>query len=154
MNRAELDILIARYFDGDTTVVEERTLLRELLNAGSLWPEAREALAVMGYGHMADRGKDSSGRNAADGRRPVVRNLWAAASVAAVALLLSWMSLRFDTGRHTECFAFVDGHKVNDNEMVMRIMSAQLGEMSQASGELADAVTEDWKELGEALKVD
>ena len=51
MEKPELHNLIERYFDGETTLEEERLLLHTLLGMRELDEECASALAVMGYAH-------------------------------------------------------------------------------------------------------
>ena len=53
MEKEKLYQLIERYYLADTTVEEERELLRELLSLDSPGDRENEALAVMGYSRLA-----------------------------------------------------------------------------------------------------
>ena len=142
MDKDRLHILIERYFDGDTTVGEERELRAALL---ALAPAERdrateEALAVMGYARM-----DVS---PVRWRRMLLRG-GAAAAVAAV-LAVTAVLPRF-AGDGGECIAYVDGSRIVDEHAVMGIIDAQLGEMGEAADDVSRQMESDFSEIREAM---
>ena len=137
MDKDRLHILIERYFDGDTTLGEERGL-RE------------EALAVMGYARMdvTPAANAESGVSPVRWRRMLLRG-GAAAAVAAV-LAVTAVLPRF-AGDGGECIAYVDGSRIVDEHAVMGIIDAQLGEMGEAADDVSRQMESDFSEIREAM---
>lgn len=153
MDKDRLHILIDRYFDGDTTVGEERELRAALL---ALAPAERdrateEALAVMGYARMeaAPAGNAESGVSPVRWRRMLLRG-GAAAAVAAV-LAVTAVLPRFAGDGGGECIAYVDGSRIVDEHAVMGIIDAQLGEMGEAADDVSRQMESDFSEIREAM---
>lgn len=153
MDKDRLHILIERYFDGDTTLGEERGLRAALL---ALSPAERdqtteEALAVMGYARMeaAPAGNAASADSPMRWRRMLLRG-GAAAAVAAV-LAVTAVLPRFAGDGGGECIAYVDGSRIVDEHAVMGIIDAQLGEMGEAADDVSRQMESDFSEIREAM---
>lgn len=153
MDKDRLHILIDRYFDGDTTLGEERELRAALL---ALAPAERdrateEALAVMGYARMdvTPAANAESGVSPVRWRRMLLRG-GAAAAVAAV-LAVTAVLPRFAGDGGGECIAYVDGSRIVDEHAVMGIIDAQLGEMGEAADDVSRQMESDFSEIREAM---
>lgn len=128
--------LIELYFNGMTSLDEERQLRRLLADGRFRSAEAEEARAVMSV---------AVGLSPTCSRKP--RRLpafgrVAAAAVAAVAVVSA--GLYFSSGekilpasKGQECYAYVGTELVRDPEVVMEIMQAQLAEMSEVADDFS-----------------
>lgn len=153
MDKNRLHKLIGRYFDGDTTVEEERELRAALL---ALEPAERdqateEALAVMGYARMdvAHAGNAASGVSPMRWRRMLLRGGAAAAVAAVLAVTAVLPRIAGDGGG--ECIAYVDGHRIVDEHAVMGIIDVQLGEMGEAADDVSRQMESDFDQIREAM---
>lgn len=136
MNRDELHILIERYFDGDTTPEEEKSLLATLLSMPPGDEEADEALAVMGYARLKPR-KEIAVRR---------RNFTGIAAAAVAMVLVAFgLTLYFSTPHIDagECYAYVGGERIESEEVIRALMADQLEEMSEASEDVSRQITDD-----------
>ncbi|MDE5643611.1 MAG: hypothetical protein K2I56_08985 [Muribaculaceae bacterium] len=135
-NEKYLHRLIELYFDGMTSLDEERQLRRLLADGRFRSAEAEEARAVMcvavGLSPTCSRKP----------RRLPAFGRVAAAAVAAVAVVSA--GLYFGSGEKTlpvskgqECYAYVGTELVRDPEVVMEIMQAQLAEMSEVADDFS-----------------
>lgn len=153
MDKDRLHILIERYFDGDTTLGEERGLRAVLLALAPAERDqaAEEALAVMGYARMeaAPAANAESGVSPVRWRRMLLRG-GAAAAVAAV-LAVTAVLPRFAGDGGGECIAYVDGSRIVDEHAVMGIIDAQLGEMGEAADDVSRQMESDFSEIREAM---
>lgn len=128
MNTEQLNTLIERYFNGETSVAEERILRDELAASQLGSPEINEARAVMGYS-IAQRNTHHKANN---------RRVWlrAAASLAIIATL-TVTAYRLNLNDHisTQCFAYVDGQRITDNDQVINMMFEGLSNVADAADE-------------------
>lgn len=131
--------LLQRYYDGETTLDEERRL-RAALNAqrptlNSATENERAATqAVMTYGMKGS-----------PQRAPRMR-LWiaTAAAAACVVMLMLMPSMQY--------VAWVDGTRVTDAHSVHTLMMADLRDMAQAHEQLCDDVSMNLDLMSNALK--
>lgn len=138
MNEKELHILIERYFDGDTSVTEERRLLDALLSHPPGDRAVDEALAVMGYARVSGPAEMTA--------RSLYRRIMTAA--AAVLLVISAVGVFFLTTSHTsgtqsECYAYVGGERIEDRDQIESIMKVQMCDMGDAADEVEKQLAED-----------
>jgi len=143
--QAELERLIERYFDGDTSVQEEQ-MLRETL-ADCPWSSEAidEARFTMGYfvAHSCESQRVARKNN---------RNkfIGIAASIAIVlaigipAMYHSWFAPQ------PQCVAYVNGKVIDNDEDVMALIESDLSKMEDASNSMAAQL----QSLGEALELD
>lgn len=134
MNEKTTHNLINRYFDGDTTLQQERMLRQMLSQLDSPDELEREAMAVMGFSAAATV---SSPKRSSVSRSSIFR---AAASIillitAATALLTHTLP-----ENHDRCVAYVDGQRISDTEEIHRLMMLNLSEMAEASENLDNEV--------------
>jgi len=143
-NQAELEQLIERYFDGETSVQEEQ-MLRETL-AGCPWSSEviDEARFTMGYfvahRHETERVAKKSNRR---------KFIGIAASIAII-LAAGGYALWHQQQSTGVCIAYVNGMVVQDDEKVMTLIANDLSLMDNA----ADAMTYQLSSLGAALELD
>ena len=143
-NQAELEQLIERYFDGETSVQEEQ-MLRETL-AGCPWSSEviDEARFTMGFFaahcHETERVAKKSNRR---------KFIGIAASIAIV-LAAGGYALWHQQQSTGVCIAYVNGMVVQDDDKVMTLIANDLSMMDNA----ADAMTDQLSSLGAALELD
>lgn len=147
MNIEELHKEIERYFEGESSVAEERALRRALLEMRpGDDPLADEALAVMGFGAL-------SGVSAPKTRQ---RKGWwrvasAAAVVAGLALFLS-LTFRLASSDSQECFAYVGGERIENEEFVRNLMMEQLNDIQEARTDVDDQINTDFEDFRTAFE--
>ena len=143
--QAELEQLIDRYFEGETSLQEEQTL-RQLL-ADCPWSSEKidEALVVMGY-FMAHR-KQRRTVTAASTRQFITG---IAASIALV-LAVGGYALWHQHGTTSDmCIAYVNGEVIQNDDKVMEMIANDMSVMDNAADGMADQLSS----LGEALEID
>lgn len=143
-NQAELEQLIARYFDGETGIHEEQ-MLREAL-ADCPWSSKAidEARFTMGYFALHRQEVQ---------RAPIMnyrRQLIGIAASIAVVLAVGGYALWHHQQPNDVCVAYVNGMVVEDNDQVMALVANDMSKMDNA----ADAMTNQLSSLGEALELD
>lgn len=148
IDNEHLHQLIELYFDGLTTLDQEREL-RRLLSTLSLpcSPEAEAAMAVMGYTSVMACPQ----KGVLDTRRRYNRMLRvaAAASVAVLtAVAIGWMGIN-SNARDNSCLAYVSGVKVSSTEEVMRLMDSQLNSISIAQDGIDEELQEQMNAISE-----
>lgn len=141
MDKEKLYILIGRYFEGDTSRDEEQELLKQLLAEPAGDAAIDEALAVMGYARTKPAKKGLA-------KRRLITASSAAAAVAAVLAVGAFLMPKHTEG---ECFAYIGGERVESEEIVRSLMADQLGEMSEASDEVARQVATDFDDFRDAF---
>ena len=144
-NQAELEQLINRYFDGETSVQEEQ-MLRETL-ADCPWSSEviDEARFTMGY-FVAHRkaGQQTSKKSY---RRQVIGIAASIAIILAIgipAMYHSWFAPQ------PQCIAYVNGKVIDNDDAVMARIASDLSKMEDASNSMAAQL----QSLGEALELD
>ena len=144
-NQGELEQLINRYFDGDTSVQEEQ-LLRETL-ADCPWSSEAidEARFTMGYfaahSHESQRVSKKSNRGMVIGIAASVAILLA---VGIHGINHNWFS------QQQQCIAYVNGKVIENDDAVMALIENDLNMMEDASNSMAAQL----QSLGEALELD
>ena len=143
-HQAELEELIERYFDGETTI-EEELLLKQCL-ADCPWSSELidEARFTMGY-FAAHRQQNSSVVK----RVNHFRFTAIAASVAvllAVGACLLWQNRQADD----VCVAYVNGKAIHNEKEVLSLMHDDLNAMGNATQGLAEQLSS----LGDAIEID
>ena len=143
MNQHELDRLIARYFDGETSLAEERRLRLMLARPEATGDAADEARAVMGV-FAAQRASMRPQRRAHRSAPWQAAAAIALIAAVAVALLLP----RPDAGSYT---AYCDGTEITDRDNVLAFMQADLSVMGRAAADLGTSVAADFGEMSNAI---
>ena len=142
----ELHLLIARYFDGETSV-EEETLLRKHLAATHIdTPEVREAKAVMSY-----LASTNAPKPVAEKRRSWVGTAVKVAATVAILVAVAIPLLTRTTS--SECYAYVNGERVNGDEAVEALMLDQMAALGEELTS-ADANSVLVADFGDAIKLD
>ena len=143
-SQAELEALIERYYESETTVQEEQ-MLRETL-ADCPWSSEviDEARVVMGF----FAAHNSRQRRLAT-RSSRQRIIGIAASIAII-LAVGAFALWHQQQPSDVCIAYVNGQIVQDNDKVMALVANDLSKMDNA----ANAMTNQLSSLGEALELD
>ena len=143
-NQAELEELIKRYFDGETTIEEEQALKQCL--AACPWNSETidEARFTMGY-FTAHKQQQS---------RVVKRvNRFRFTAIAAsIALLLAvGAGLLWQTRQTNDmCVAYVNGKAIHNEKEVLSLMHDDLNAMGDATQGLAEQLSS----LGDAIEID
>ncbi len=128
LDNKQLTGLIERYFNGDTTVEEERMLLEELCHSTVDTPEANEARAVLGFSLIQPTTKRHGNRR--------ISYLRAAASITILlATALAGYHLFPDHRTEAECLAYINGKRITDSEAVMELMIEGLSNIADAAEE-------------------
>lgn len=146
MNQDSLHNLIERYFDGETSVKEEKDLLKALLSQPDGDPKKDEVLAVMGYSAMIPKAKLA-------GKIGWVRYAASAAVILILAIvgLTVWESV--ETGINNECYAYVNGQRVENETQIRLLVESQLEEMSEASDEIQNQISADFNDFRDILGI-
>ena len=144
-NRGELEQLIERYFDGETSIQEEQMLRAALVQCRWKSEIIDEARFTMGY--FAAHGQQQQ-HEAPQKRRH--RAIGIAASLAIVLGVGVLALLHPHEGATDMCIAYVNGQKIQDNDQVMTMVADDMAMMDHA----ADAMTDQLTSLGEALELD
>lgn len=120
--------LIDRYFEGETTLDQERQLRQLLATTTDDSPDIAEARAVLGV----------TKKIAGSRRRPYFKR-FVVSSVAAsviVAVLIGGAVLSRQQTQHPVMMAYVGGEKTTDTDDVLAIMHSQLSSISTADREV------------------
>lgn len=142
-SQQELEQLIGRYFDGMTTVDEERELRWHLAHCRWTSDVIDDARVVMGYfaAHTQHhRRKELAIRH---------RMIGIAASIAIV-LAVGGYALWHQQRPADVCIAYVNGQVVQGDDQVMAMVAEDLNRIDNA----ANAMTNQLSSLGEALELD
>lgn len=129
LTEQQLNQLIERYFNGDTTVDDEALLRRELAIDRWHTDVADEARFVLGYFSMAK--PQVATRRASWARR--------LAAAACIGVLLA-AGIVMLNARRGQCVAWVGGQPIDDQEQVMNLIAGDLGNMGDASDELQQSM--------------
>lgn len=129
----QLDALIQRYFDAETSLEEEALLKRAVAHREE--PRYDEIRAVLGF--MAAK------RRSVAKKRKRGTTMWLqVAAVAAVAALVVTVGINL-THQATEtgtCYAMVGGVRIDDESQVLSLMQSNLGDIGDAASETSMSV--------------
>lgn len=128
--------LIELYFEGETTLEQERELRRMLATSPLRTPEVEEARAVLGVVAMIPRERviRSPSRFI-----PVIQRVAAAAAILVAVIGISVYLTHVPEApadNSDECFAYIGQEEVRDPEVVLDIMHEQLSYMAAVSDEV------------------
>lgn len=144
-NQAELEQLIDRYFDGETSVQEEH-LLRETL-ANCPWSSETIDKARFTMGYFAAH-RQHQQRMAQKSRRN--RAIGIAASIAIILGAGVFALWHYQEDTNNMCIAYVNGKAINNDDAVLALIEKDLNAMEDASNGMAAQLSS----LGEALELD
>ena len=149
-DQAALEQLINRYFDGETSVQEERELREALADCPWSSEFIDEARFTMGY--FAAHKQQQQPRVAKKSYQRQIIGI--AASIAILlGIGLSVFSRQWLTPRY-ECIAYVNGKVIADNqEAIMSLIAQDLNDMDMATREMAGAMANDMSEMNEASRL-
>ena len=142
-NQAELEQLIERYFDGETSVQEEQMLRAALADCPWSSETIDEARFTMGY--FAAHSRETQRTKKSNSRRQLIG---IAASIAIILAVGVYAWHHHQPG--DVCIAYVNGQVVQDNDKVMALVADDMSKMDNAS----NAMTDQLSSLGEALELD
>lgn len=143
-NQAELEQLIDRYFDGETSIQEEQ-MLREAL-ADCPWSSEAIDEARFTIGYFTTHRQETQRASKKNYRRQLIG---IAASIAII-LAVGGYALWHQQQPSDVCIAYVNGNVVEDNNKVMALIANDMSKMDNAS----NAMTNQLSSLGEALELD
>lgn len=133
-----LDSLIERYFEGETSLEEEKLLKKMVARSDDSRYDA--VRAVLGYG-VATRKRTASRR-----RRLGMVSAAAVASIAVVSI--AWLNLSTKTGTgNSECYAVVEGRYTSDQSEVLSIMQSDIGDIRSAQEDAGNCIAEQLKDI-------
>ncbi len=142
--QAELEQLIDRYYDGDTSVQEEQELRQCLADCTWSSEVIDGARFTMGYyaAHTCQLQRTK--------RRSNRLRMTGIAATIAIILGIGAFTLWHQQQPGDVCIAYVNGQIVQENEQVMAMIADDLEKMDNA----ADAMTNQLTSLGEAIELD
>ena len=143
-DQAELEKLIERYFDGETTVQEEQTLRETLADCPWSSEVIDEALFTMGYfaAHKQQRRQNVTTSS---------RFRHAAIAASITALLAVGVGLLWHNQQHEDvCVAYVNGKTIHNEKEVLNLMQSDLNDIGNATQSLEEQLSS----LGEAIEID
>ena len=120
-----LDSLIERYFEGETSLEEEKLLKAMVARSDDSRYDA--VRAVLGYGVAARK------RTALRRRRLVS---------------IAWLNLSTKNGTgNSECYAVVEGRYTSDQSEVLSIMQSDIGDIRSAQEDAGNYIAEQLKDI-------
>lgn len=143
-HQAELEQLIERYFDGETTVQEEQMLREALVDSPWSSEAIDEARFTMGYFAAHRQSQFSVKKHASRFRMTAI--------AASIAILLTVGASMLWHSRQTNdvCVAYVNGKAIYNEKEVLSLMQDDLNEMGNATPGLAEQLSS----LGDAIEID
>ncbi len=158
MDKESLHRLIERYYDADTTAQEERMLLKAALESEGRDPIVDEVLAVMGYARRkpSPEMEVKASMKRGVGRRSVLLRVGSAAASVAAVVAVGFMLMRSPgVGvEAAECYAYVDGIRIENRNDVASLVNRQLSELANAEESVNEVITEDFSDMSEAFNFD
>ena len=144
-DKSQLEALIYRYFEGETSLQDEQ-LLRACL-ADCPWSSEAidEARFTMGY-FTARKQQSKSSVIQSTNRSHYLAIAASIAVLLTIGLGLMWQS------RQPEdvCIAYVNGQAINDKNQVLTLMRGDLNDMGNAT----QSIEEQLSSLGDAIEID
>lgn len=143
MTDKRLHQLLDLYYDGRTTLRQERILRRQLADYQGADCDLVAARAVMAFAIVEGRSRQAN-------RVSRSRYLVAAASVvAAIALAAGlWFAVP-RTADSPECYAVLSGRYIDDAATALSLMDSQLADIGSATEGVSDAVSSDLQLFGD-----
>lgn len=140
LSQKELETLIEKYFDCETSDEEERRLRSELADCRYESPLIDECLVAMGYFSVGKKVLSDRKRHS---RVVVVRRAMSVAATVAV-IFVSALFLRgsFEGVDNGYCYAYVNGEKISDNDKVLALMQSDLSNLNDVTGDDCNSMME------------
>lgn len=129
----QLEALIEKYFDGETSELDEKLLKSELAKGKFHTPIVEEATAILGL--FAVGSKRAKKHAVTIKHRYWLR--YAATLILLFATAATWYVI--EDRRTNRCEAYINGVKINDDNKVMSMMQSDLNTILNASND-ADAM--------------
>lgn len=142
--QAQLEQLIKRYFDGETSLQEEQQLRQCLADCPWSSQTIDEALFTMGY--FAAHSHET--RPAA--KKTSHRQFIGIAASIAIVLSVGGYAIWHQQQAGGECIAYVNGQIIKSDAQVMAMVAEDMNMMGNA----ADVVNDQLSSLGEVLEID
>ena len=144
-NQEELEQLIDRYFEGDTTVEEEQTLRQCLADCPWDSEAIDEARFTMGYFTAHKQQQHRANRVSNRFRYTAI-----AASIALLMAVGIGTLLHYQSQTNNMCVAYVNGKTIDNDDAVMALIANDLNAMDDASMSMEAQLSS----IGEALELD
>lgn len=144
-NQAELEALIDRYFEGETTVQEERLLRQAIAQCPWQSEKIDEARVVMGY-YAAHSSQER--HIATKSARHRIAGI--AATIALMIAAGGYTLWHQQHSANNVCIAYVNGKVVQNDDKVMAMITSDMNLIDNA----ADGMAHQLSSLGEALEIE
>lgn len=145
----ELELLIERYFEGETSNEEELRLRKELCVSTYRSRLIDECLVAMGYFSI---GKRVEREKKARAGVVMLRRVAGVAAMIAVVLVLGLTMLRpNDFFNEGDCVAYVNGEKISDKDVVITLIANDLSCMNEAISEDRNSILEEFSAIKAVL---
>ncbi|MBQ7940780.1 MAG: hypothetical protein IJ328_00015 [Muribaculaceae bacterium] len=137
----ELEVLIEKYFEGETTGEEERCLRAELSDCAYRSSLIDDCLVAMGYfsvGRRAEREKTVRAR------MTLFRRAASAAAMTAVVLVLGLTLFKSNEVLvEDDCIAYVGGEKISDKDKVIAMVESELSSIGETVSEDRNSIMDE-----------
>ncbi|MBR5673078.1 MAG: hypothetical protein IKW97_01640 [Muribaculaceae bacterium] len=143
--QAQLEELISRYFEGETSVQEEQALRQCLADCPWQSETIDEARFTMGYFAAHRRQLERKSRWLMNDRI-----IGIAASIAVILAVGGYVIWHQQPQTTDMCIAYVNGKTIDSSEQVMELIENDLNTIGEAS----QGMTAQLSSLGEALEID
>lgn len=153
LSQEQLEAMIEQYFDCTLSDDDERRLRRELASTTFSSAAIDEARFTMGFLSMGMARSQASREPAQRWHKPWMRVAAAAATVALVVSAGLYVT-RMATAPRDECYAWVNGHKVSDDKVVMRMIQSDFDDIDRASSSIDDHMMQQLQSMGQAIDAD
>lgn len=136
-----LELLIEKYFEGETSEEEELRLQKELCNCTYRSRLIDECLVTMGYFSV---GKRVEQEKMARSRAIVLRRVASVAAMIAIVIVLGLTLLKPDKDAFSEgdCIAYVNGEKISDKNKVISLIEQDLACIGECVSEERNTILE------------
>ena len=143
-SQADLERLIARYYEGESSLEEEQ-LLRQCL-ADCPWNSETIDEARFTLGYFAAHKQQSHRATTATNRFRIMAIAASVAVLLTVGTGLLWQNHQ----AQNVCVAYVNGKAIHNEQEVFNLMQSDLNDMGNATQGLADQLSS----LGDAIEID
>lgn len=145
----ELERLIERYFEGETSNEEELRLREELCNSNYRSGLIDECLVAMGYFSI---GKSVEREKNVRGSVVMLRRVASVAAMIAIILVLGLTMLKpNDFFNEGDCVAYINGEKISDKDVVITLIANDLSCMNEVISEDRNSILEEFSAIKTVL---